>query len=207
MFVLFAKRNELFLQERDVLTSGSVNVAEVQFKFSQDWDGLTKTAVFEAGDRSWSVDLDDNDHCVIPWEALAKPNVQLYAGIYGTLGQEFVLPTLWALLGTVRRGAAPGEGSRPPTPDLWEQALAQKGDNLSLEGTNLALRSGEAVLSTVDLPAGGGEGGTSDHRALANRDAAEQHPIGSISGLANELTRIPEPVEAITNEELEGLLK
>lgn len=62
----------------------------------------------------------------------------------------------------------------------------------------------------VEIPgggSGGGEGGTSDHRALDNRDAAEQHPIGSISGLADELSRIPEPVEALTNEELEGLLK
>lgn len=51
------------------------------------------------------------------------------------------------------------------------------------------------------------EGGTTDHRRLSHRDAAEQHPIASISGLEKELNRIPEPVEALTNTELEEMLK
>ena len=45
------------------------------------------------------------------------------------------------------------------------------------------------------------------HEKLLNRDAENQHPIGAIEGLAAELDRIPEPTEALTNTELEGLLK
>ena len=48
---------------------------------------------------------------------------------------------------------------------------------------------------------------TSDHRFLFHRDAEEQHPINAISGLAKQLSRIPAPAEAITNAELEELLK
>lgn len=51
------------------------------------------------------------------------------------------------------------------------------------------------------------DGVGTDHRELSHRDAPGQHPIESIVGLSNELNRIPEPIEAITNSELEELLK
>lgn len=49
--------------------------------------------------------------------------------------------------------------------------------------------------------------GTTDHRELSERDAEGQHPIQSIIGLEEELNRIPEPVEALTNSELEEILQ
>ena len=57
------------------------------------------------------------------------------------------------------------------------------------------------------LEVGGGQGGTTDHRSLSHREDTDQHPIASISGLDKELQRIPGPVEAITNTELEDMLK
>lgn len=56
-------------------------------------------------------------------------------------------------------------------------------------------------------PPSGGEGGTTDHRFLTHRDAAGQHPISSIDGLEEEIKRIPAPTEALTNQELEAMLK
>lgn len=52
----------------------------------------------------------------------------------------------------------------------------------------------------------GGGSGTTDHRNLTHRDAENQHPIASITGLAEAVGRIPAPVQAITNIELEELL-
>ena len=51
-----------------------------------------------------------------------------------------------------------------------------------------------------------GGGGTLDHRSLTYRDAENQHPITSITGLAEAVGRIPAPTQAITNAELEELL-
>ena len=138
------------------MTSGSVNVYQVQFEFSEDWEGLTKTAVFEAGGESRSVLLDGSGLCTIPWEVLAAPKRDLRAGVYGTRGGDMVLPTVWANLGVILEGAAPAGELYPPTPELWEQALAGKGDGLAYDGQNLSLMSGEQVLSTV--PVVGGEG-------------------------------------------------
>lgn len=207
MFILYADKNRLAVRQREPVTSGSVNVYEVRFQFSGDWDGLSRTAVFRAGHEVRSVPLDGGNTCAIPWEVLAEPGYQLKAGVYGTQGGALVLPTVWESLGTILEGAAPGEYARPPTPELWEQQLAGKGDGLNYDGLHLSLMSGDKRLSTVEITSGGEGGGTSDHRALTNRDAEGQHPIGSIAGLSEELDRIPEPVEALTNSELEALLK
>lgn len=207
MFILHANKNQLTVRQREPLTSGSVNVCQVSFRFSEDWEGLTRTAVFRAGNKTRSVILDGSGTADIPWEVLTEPKLWLYCGVCGTRGDDLVLPTIWAQLGYIQAGAVPGQESRPPTPDIWEQKLDRKGDALSYDGLNLSLMSGGKPLSTVKVVGGGGEGGTTDHRVLSNRDAAEQHPIESISGLRAELDRIPEPVEALTNSELEEMLK
>lgn len=205
MFILYAEKTRLSVQKSEPVTSGSVNVYPVRFQFSPDWDGMVPTAVFRADWKTYAVVLDQNGECVIPWEALAKPRCRLEAGVYGARDGNVVLPTIWADLGTVLEGAAPGQEAQPPTPELWQQELARKGDRLAYTETGeLGLYAGEKVLSSVPTEGGGG---TTDHRRLNHRDAAEQHPIASISGLRAELDRIPEPVEALTNSELEEMLK
>lgn len=184
MFELYAKKNQLQLCKREPLTSGSVNVYEAKFGFSEDWAGLEKTAVFRAGEASASVLLEESGECVIPWEVLQKPGVRLEAGVYGTRGGEVVLPTIWADLGYICTGVAPTGELYPPTPELWQQELDRKGDGLGLDGLRLRLTSGDKTLAEVELPPpGGGEGGTTDHRYLTNRDAENQHPVEAISGL------------------------
>lgn len=207
MFILYANKTQLTVRRREPMTSGSVNVYQVQFDFSEDWDGLTKTAVFRAGRTLKSVLLDDISRCELPWEVLADPERLVMAGVYGTRNDDMVLPTCWASLGTVLEGAIPGTDARPPTPDLWEQELAGKADGLSYDGLNLSLMSGDKTLSSVEIVGGGNDGGVSDHRLLSHRDAQNQHPIEAIAGLENELMRIPDPTEPITNSELEALLK
>ena len=143
MFELYAEKNQLCVQQREAVTSGSVNVYEVRFSFSEDWAGLAKTAVFRAGDVRVSAALGAGGACAVPWEVLALPGVRLEAGVYGTRGGEVVLPTVWESLGTILEGVSvPEEGSYPPTPELWQQELARKGDTLEYDGLNLTLMSG-----------------------------------------------------------------
>lgn len=187
MYILYADKSRLVVRAKPAapLTSGSVNVWPVKFEFSEIWEGLERTAVFRAaGGEPKSILLDSEGLCVIPWEVLTAPGLHVYAGVYGKQGGTIVLPTVWADLGVVAQGAEPGGGTKPPTPDLWEQELARKGDALDYDGLNLSLKSGDKTLSQVQIAGGGGgEGGVSDHRLLTGRDAAEQHPIESITGL------------------------
>lgn len=123
MFQFFAKKVSLDVTQREIVTSGSVNVYQCQFQFDSAWDGLEKTAVFKAGDISISVLLDDLGACNIPWEVFQDAKRTLYAGVYGTKNDNVVLPTIWASLGTIKEGANPGQDTQPPTPDVYSQIL------------------------------------------------------------------------------------
>lgn len=167
MFKLYADKNQLTVRESEPVTSGSVNVYTVRFEFSDGWDGLEKTAVFQAGRVKKTVCL-TGETCVVPPEPLAVPGYYLMAGVCGRREDSLVLPTVWANLGMIMEGAVPLEHAPPEQPP---------------------------------------EGSATDHRRLSHRDAAEQHPITAIAGLEKELNRIPEPAEALTNFELEEILK
>lgn len=157
MFSLFAKKNVLAVNQREVVTSGSVNVYEVQFQFDSEWDGLEKTAVFRAGDFTVSTLLDETETCIIPWEVFQDAKRTLYAGVYGTKNGNTVLPTIWAPLGEIRQGCEPGESTQPPTPSVYEQILAEIG-NLD----NLATSAKDSLVSAINelYYSGGGGGGT-----------------------------------------------
>lgn len=157
MFFLFAKKNVLAVNQREVVTSGSVNVYEVQFQFDSEWDGLEKTAVFRAGDCTVSTLLDETETCIIPWEVFQDAKRTLYAGVYGTKNGNTVLPTIWASLGEIRQGCEPGESTQPPTPSVYEQILAEIG-NLD----NLATSAKDSLVSAINelYYSGDGGGGT-----------------------------------------------
>lgn len=159
MFVLQANNAALTVQAKEVVASGSVNTPTVRFLFSPEWAGLTRTAVFRAGGVAKSVLLDGSNQCAIPWEVLKTPRKPLQAGVFGCRGQVVILPTPWAELGVIRDGAAPGEDAVPPTPDLWQQELAAKGDSLGYtEDGALGLWSGDKLLSSVLVQGGSGPG-------------------------------------------------
>lgn len=158
MFELYAAKNQLCVRRREPVTSGSVNVYDAHFEFSADWEGLEKTAVFQAGDGkpiAWV--LDETGICTIPWEVLKTPGLRLKAGVFGKKGEVKVLPTIWADLEYIETGVPEGSGARPPTPELWEQELAKKGDALRYtKNGKLGLFSGERLLSAVTVSGGGG---------------------------------------------------
>lgn len=157
MFVLYARKNLLEVNQKEMVTSGSVNVYQAQFSFDNAWDGLERTAVFQAGDETTSTILDDTGVCIIPWEVLQDAKRTLYAGVYGTKDGEIVLPTIWASLGEIKQGVNPGQSTQPPTPSVYEQILAQIG-NLD----ELDTQTKESLVAAINelYESGGGGGGT-----------------------------------------------
>ena len=158
MIILTALKNNLVSRPTELITSGSVNVYPVQFRFSSDWDGLVRTAVFRAGGVTVSILLGGTDECTIPWEVLARPNCSLEVGVYGTQGGEVVLPTVWARLGTVQEGTGPAEGTQEPTPTVYEQILRTMGSLSEL--TTQDKSSLVAAINEAAQSGGGGAGGT-----------------------------------------------
>lgn len=108
------------------ITSGMVGVT-VTFEYTDPkWDGLNKTAVFTAGNVTRDV-LDADGVVTIPAEVLEKPNVKLYAGVYGTDADgKLVIPTIMIPVGIILPGADPsGDPGTDPDLPIWAQLQAE----------------------------------------------------------------------------------
>lgn len=133
MFVATVDRNSIHVQGEELITSGSVKTNFVQFKFSDDWNGLTKTAIFQTKKVSIPVIVDGEDKVAIPWEAMAFPKEEIKFGVYGVrfddketedIDEEIVLPTIWGSLGKVVEGVlVESPPITAPTKDSYQQLL------------------------------------------------------------------------------------
>ena len=142
---------------REPLTSGMVG-QPIHFEYSHDFDGLALTAVFTNSKTTVDV-LNPGNQCVIPHEVLDTVGEVVKVGIYATRGDELVIPTVYATIGVVLKGADPsGDVSVDPTLPVWAQMQGMIGN---LE--NLATASKDNLVAAINEAAqtGGGGGGAS----------------------------------------------
>ena len=143
----------------EVLTAGMTKAVSVRFVFSEDWDGLTKTAVFTNGRTTVDVLAAkwDGDTVTVAPEVLAVAGRYARVGVYGTNASGVVLPTVWVTLGKVQPAAEPsGDTSTDPSLPVWAQLQDQIGNLADLktyDKDNLVAAINEARQS------GGGSGG------------------------------------------------
>lgn len=143
----------------ELLTAGMSKAVTVQFVFSPEWDGLTKTAAFTNGKTTVDVLAAnwDGDTVLVPHEVLAVPGRHARVGVYGADESGVVLPTVWVSLGKVQPGADPsGDASADPSLPVWAQIQKQIGDLDDLQTYN----KGNLVQAINEArQSGGGSGG------------------------------------------------
>ena len=143
----------------ELLTAGMSKAVTVQFVFSPDWDGLTKTAVFSNGKTTVDVLAAnwDGDTVPVPHEVLAVPGRHARVGVYGADESGVALPTVWVSLGKIQPGADPsGDASADPSLPVWAQLQKQIGDLDDLKTYN----KGNLVDAINEARnSGGGSGG------------------------------------------------
>ena len=142
----------------ELLTAGMAKAVTVQFVFSPEWDGLTKTAVFSNGKTTVDVLAAnwDGDTVHVPHEVLAVPGRHARVGVYGADESGVVLPTVWVSLGKVQPGADPsGDASADPSLPVWAQLQKQIGDLDDLKTYN----KGNLVDAINEARSSGGSGG------------------------------------------------
>lgn len=107
-----------------VITAGTVGL-NAEFTFDSRWDGLTKTAVFKAGDKVIAAAMENNAHTV-PWEVLKKPSQWLCIGVYGANAKgTAAIPTLWARVAVIHTGADPeADPGVEPTAPVWQEVMS-----------------------------------------------------------------------------------
>ena len=108
------------VEEKETLTEGRVGLL-CQFRFTDEWAGLAKTAVFDGAD-SLDVIL-KSDTVAIPAECLSTEGYSLSVGVYGkNAAGDIVIPTVYATVGKIQRSAYPsGKEPAAPTPDVVAQ--------------------------------------------------------------------------------------
>lgn len=155
MFILNADKSHLTVLQKGIITSGSVGVYEVKFQFSPEWAGMERWAVFKIGSERVSCVLDEANQCKLPWECVRENDIgkEIQVGVYGMVGTNVVLPTIWASLGKLREGTRLGDTALPPTPSVAEQIMAD-----ILAARDAALSAAERA----EAVAGGGNTGSGD---------------------------------------------
>lgn len=141
----------------ELLTAGMAKAVRVEFAFSSDWGGLTKTAVFSNGRATVDVLAAkwDGDTVMVAPEVLAVPGRYVRVGVYGTNASGVVLPTVWVTLGKVQPAAEPsGDPSTDPTLPVWAQLREIIGDL-----NNLTTKAKENLVAAINEAAKTGSGG------------------------------------------------
>lgn len=142
----------------ELLTAGMAKAVTVEFAFSDDWSGLTKTAVFSAGRTTVDVleSAWDGNKVVVPHEILADAGPIARVGVYGANADGLILPTVWVTLGKVMPAAEPsGDPGADPTLPIWAQLQNQIGDLDDLKTYN----KGNLVDAINEARSSGGSGG------------------------------------------------
>ena len=142
----------------ELLTAGMAKAVTVEFEFTEDWDGLTKTAVFTNGKTTVDVLQSrwQGNTVTIPAEVLTTAGRYIRVGVYGTGADGVALPTIWADLGKVRPGAEPsGDASTDPALPVWAQLQALIGDL-----DDLTTKAKDNLVAAINEAAKTGSGGS-----------------------------------------------
>lgn len=133
----------------ETLTSGMVG-KQVKLEFTSDWDNLTKTAVFEAGDISEAV-YNVGNTVAIPAAVLAIARRRLKIGIYGEGTEGNITPTIYAIGPRIEEGADPWRAAAGESPMPKWKELEERIEDLE-NGTT----GGGSGSDSGQNPAGGG---------------------------------------------------
>lgn len=135
------------------VVADSYDYLHALFEFSDEWNGLTKTAVFKNGSTAYTVILNNNE-CVVPHETLKEGVLQV--SVYG--GE--LITADCAEVFVHKSGYVEGQAPLPPTPTVYEQIMNIL-SRLAGGTTNKVLAKASSAdydFKFVDNEGGGGVG-------------------------------------------------
>ena len=143
----------LEIEQNIDINAGEYNITTLNFEFSDEYEGLTKMAVFSNCETILKTAILDNQ-CTIPFEVLEEPG-QVLLGVYGYEGEDDSLELRYSpepqyfnvKYGSYQEG---GEPTIPPKSE-WEQ-LVEEINQAITETNNLNITvEKEGSITTVTL--------------------------------------------------------
>lgn len=144
------------ITKRPAVSSGGVQQCRVLFTFSDDWNDLTKAAIFadRAKKTFYQVLIGADGYATVPWEVLTEKGA-FWMGAEGVSGD--VKFTSELIRYPILEGAREGGATQPPTPGIYDEILDkidilredvdEMGDDVTdLQGDISALQGGASDL-------------------------------------------------------------
>ncbi len=192
------------MTERDRLTSGMVG-KQVKILLSEEWDDLTCTAVFVAGNICRTAKR-SGEILTIPSDVLVYPFRKLLVGVFGTNSDgTLVLPTILAEGPFVEIGADPS--TDPDTVDVpvWQSLQDQIGCLSDLD-----TQAKSSLVDAINELAAGGSGSTGttgDSSTTSGQDGLSIFSVDiaiTSDGLINMIEVVPNTVHSYGRTVQEG---
>ncbi len=110
--------NQRLYLEPPETAEGTREYLKAEFSFSEEWDGMTKTAFFRGAGNTYS-QLLENDACTVPAEVLTAPG-RVGVSVSGTLGETIITTDIKSFtVPATLSGGTPSD----PEPTVWQQIL------------------------------------------------------------------------------------
>lgn len=135
------------------INTGEYNITTLNFEFSDEYEGLTKMAVFSNCETSIKTAI-LNNQCTIPFEVLEEPG-QVLLGVYGYEGEDDSLELRYSpepQYFNVKHGSYQegGEPTIPPKSE-WEEVVEEVNQAID-EANNLNITANkEGKVTTVTI--------------------------------------------------------
>lgn len=111
--------NQRLYLEPPETAEGTREYLRAEFSFSEEWDGMTKTAFFRGADGENHPKLLKDNVCTVPAEALAVPG-RVGVSVSGTLGETIITTDIKSFtVPATLSGGTPSD----PEPTVWQQTL------------------------------------------------------------------------------------
>ena len=177
---LVVNQNEISQDGNEYLTSGGYKSIQCNFSFSEEWNNLTKTAIFLYNGVAYNEPLID-DKCFIPYEAIETKG-NLLIGVFGTeiTGENLEKRNTTDLIGIQIYEGSFIKGIQPekPSPETWELYLEEV-NKLIEEATNkissftaedIKFEDGETFQEKYDNGEFTGSGSTIDENKFMKKE-------------------------------------
>lgn len=111
--------NQRLYLEPPETAEGTREYLKAEFSFSEEWDGMTKTAFFRGADGNTYSQLLKDDACTVPAEALAASG-RVGVSVSGTLGETVITTDIKSFsVPATLSGGTPSD----PEPTVWQKIL------------------------------------------------------------------------------------
>lgn len=111
--------NQRLYLEPPETAEGTREYLKAEFSFSEEWEGMTKTAFFRGADWENHPKLLKDDTCIVPAEALAAPG-RVGVSVSGTRGETIITTDIKSFSAPATlSGGTPSD----PEPTVWQQIL------------------------------------------------------------------------------------